>query len=103
MVANGWSFLFSSLAFTLLGQSEAAATADQWKSLNQTVNGRLNFGVPLAQSCYSTFNLTLVTDAVPNLAQCTQVQQGYDTNNFISSKYGGFMNVRSLLPSTEYP
>jgi hypothetical protein len=98
MVPNGWLFRFSFLAFTLMSGSEGAATADQWQSLNQTVNGRLNYGIPLAQSCYSTFNLTLLTDAVPNLVECTQVQQGYETNAFISGNFGGFMNVRSPQP-----
>jgi hypothetical protein len=103
MVPSGWLFRFSFLAFTLICSSEGVATADQWKSLNETVNGRLNFGIPLAQSCYSTSNLTLLTDAVPNLVECTQVQQGYETNAFISGNFGGFMNVRSPQPPLNSP
>lgn len=88
-------FCFSVLAITLINYSNGAPTAKQWQALNETVNGRLQPGVPLAKSCYSLFNLTAV---VPDLFECTAVQQNYETNAFISGQYGGFMNVNISIP-----
>lgn len=70
--------------------STASITSAQWVQLNSSVGGRLHQAVPLAEPCYSIYNGNVVT---PNTAQCAAVQNGYETDTYLASYYGGFMNV----------
>ncbi|TVY32503.1 FAD-linked oxidoreductase, partial [Lachnellula subtilissima] len=91
MISHGPLFSGLLFAFSLVTRSQAATpTPAQWAALNQTVNGRLFAGVPLAQSCYSSYNGTATT---PDAAACSAVQSNYTANNYISDHYGGFMNT----------
>ncbi|TVY40181.1 FAD-linked oxidoreductase [Lachnellula occidentalis] len=91
MISHGQLFGGLLFALSLVTRSKAATpTAAQWAALNQTVNGRLHAGVPLAQSCYSSYNGTATT---PDAAVCSAVQTNYTANNYISGHYGGFMNT----------
>ena len=91
MISHGQLFSGLLFAFSLVTRSQAATpTAAQWAALNQTVSGRLFAGVPLAQSCYSSYNGTATT---PDAAACSAVQSNYTANAYISDHYGGFMNV----------
>lgn len=73
----------------------SSITPAQWAALNQSVNGRLHGGQPLAEPCYSFYNGTATT---PNRAQCSNIQANYETDTFVASNFGGYMNVSLSLP-----
>lgn len=98
MISHGRLFCGLLFAFFLVARSKAATpTAAQWAALNQTVNGRLFAGVPLAQSCYSSYNGNATT---PDAAVCSAVQANYTGSNYISDNYSGFMNVTADFNTT---
>ncbi|TVY15434.1 FAD-linked oxidoreductase, partial [Lachnellula arida] len=91
MISHERLFCGLLFAFSLVTRSRAATpTAAQWAALNQTVGGRLFAGVPLAQSCYSSYNGTATT---PDTAVCSAVQSVYTASSYIGGNYAGFMNT----------
>lgn len=53
------------------------ATSINWSSLNKTLNGRLQVGIPFARSCFSTVGADVLGSF--STAECAQVQANYAT------------------------
>ncbi|PPQ74692.1 LOW QUALITY PROTEIN: hypothetical protein CVT26_007602 [Gymnopilus dilepis] len=80
--------MFSSLAPPLLFLATGLASAkgvrsQDWNTLNRTVGGRLQVGVPLAQPCFSR-------PTPYNVAQCLDVQSNYADHVYRSDNFGAY-------------
>ncbi|KAF8886976.1 hypothetical protein BD779DRAFT_1529063 [Infundibulicybe gibba] len=70
-----------------LPAASAASTSD-WQQLNSTLGGRLQAGIPYAQSCYSLINGN--ESHVPNPAECAAAQAGSANHTFRANTFGGY-------------
>jgi hypothetical protein len=85
------------LVFTLLFQYGTSSSLNKRQlppnslaTFNQSVDGRVVLGRPLAAPCYSNYNGTKVT---PDRSKCSAVQAGYDNSTFIAGYFGGYQNT----------
>jgi hypothetical protein len=80
----------ASAATPAVAAAAAVARAPNYTSLNTTLGGTLQRGVPLAEACYGNYAGTKVA---PNPAQCSSVQSNYESELFIESNFGGYENA----------
>ncbi|UKZ79483.1 hypothetical protein TrVFT333_007238 [Trichoderma virens FT-333] len=86
------------LAFT--ASATAASTSNifavsdsAWKSLNDSVSGRLHLATPAGLPCFTSYESAWGLDAnAPNVAQCQAVESGLSTSLDIISRFGGYHN-----------
>lgn len=88
LVAAG---LFCSLGHAVVGVSQVPQEA--WDALNQSVNGNLAIGRPLALPCYLRYsNGSTTVVQTPDAATCTTIQQNKNDPVFISDHFGGYIS-----------
>ncbi|KKP02623.1 ent-kaurene oxidase [Trichoderma harzianum] len=64
-----------------------------WKSLNDSVSGRLHLASPAGLPCFTSYESAWGLDAnAPNAAQCQTVKSGLSTSLDIISRFGGYHN-----------
>lgn len=64
-----------------------------WKSLNDSVSGRLHLASPAGLPCFTSYENAWGLDAnAPNAAQCQTVESGLSTSLDIISRFGGYHN-----------
>ncbi|EMD34723.1 hypothetical protein CERSUDRAFT_116916 [Gelatoporia subvermispora B] len=95
MAAWRTRLMFIGAVATAFGQVHAAiispsgqASLAQWHSLNQTVGGRLQPGVPVSSPCFSILN---GQDAPPNPTACAAIQENYTNPVFRQEMFGAYM------------
>ena len=71
MVAFVSPFALLGVLSKLVSASPIVTIAD-WRALNQTVGGRLHYGVPFSQPCFSL--LTGGLPNTPNTTECAEIQ-----------------------------
>ncbi|KAF9477860.1 FAD-binding domain-containing protein [Pholiota conissans] len=80
-----WSLL--KLGTQLLLVSPLRSVSDEWASLNKTLGGRLQRGIPFAQPCF----LSALTPSSANYsAQCTEIQERNEDHLFRSESFGSY-------------
>ncbi|KAJ0109055.1 isoamyl alcohol [Diaporthe amygdali] len=76
----------------LLKPQTVLAIPDMWSAFNTTVNGRLQYQLPLALPCFSTYN------GLPNVfneALCSQIRENYTSPSFRVGVAGVTMNSQN--------
>lgn len=69
-----------------------------WSALNQSVNGKLQVGRPLALPCYSRYTSELKTGdtdnvlMTPEMSVCETIQSNKNDPVFIGDNFGGYMS-----------
>ncbi|KAG4025000.1 hypothetical protein MFRU_074g00060 [Monilinia fructicola] len=77
-----FQFLFVALVHGIRGD-------DIWSSLNRTVSGRLYTSKPFSFPCFSIYEGQPVT---PDPSKCTEIQNHYNSSDYRTQSYNGFMN-----------
>jgi hypothetical protein len=90
MEVKSFQWLFLTLVIVLFQPTLGQPTQSNYKSLNQTLQGKLSAGIPLAEPCYSNYNGQRVT---PNPSLCSTIEANYTNETFIAANFGGYENT----------
>lgn len=90
LAALSWHLVPSALALTPI----TTLPESLLHLLNETVNGRLYEGIPLALPCFQRYGNAAV---LPNEAECNAIEAGYTTSTFRASAFGAFMEVSRVF------
>lgn len=83
--------LQAAVVLLLLGRQGVLAGLDIWEAFNTSLNGRLQYQLPLALSCFSKYNGSPNT---MNEALCSQIRENYGSPVLRAGDAGATMNAQ---------